>query len=143
MAVTILLGLAVALLWTEIVGLLPGGIIVPAYLALYARQPWRIAATLAAALLAAGAYKILSRWFLLFGRRRFVFLLFAGGLIGQAWLMLWPKLLTGPQDLRVIGWIIPGLLANTIVRQKLWPTLASLAAATALTAALASLLFGV
>ncbi len=143
MAVTILIGLAVALLWTEIVGILPGGLIVPAYLALYAGQPWRIAATLAAALLAAGAYRLFSRWFLLFGRRRFVFLLFVGGLIGQAWLMLWPKLLTGPQDLRVIGWVIPGLLANTIVRQKLWPTLASLAAATALTAALAWLFFGI
>ncbi len=143
MAVTILIGLAVALLWTEIVGVLPGGIIVPAYLALYAGQPWRIAATLVAALLAVGAYRLFSRWFLLFGRRRFVFLLFVGGLIGQAWLMLWPKLLTGPQDLRVIGWVIPGLLANTIVRQKLWPTLASLAAATALTAALAWLIFGI
>ncbi|MCX6558936.1 MAG: poly-gamma-glutamate biosynthesis protein PgsC [Candidatus Aminicenantes bacterium] len=141
MAASILLGLAVALLWTEITGVLPGGLIVPAYLALYANQPWRIAATLAAAFLAFGAYRLLSRWFLLFGRRRFVFMLFIGGLIGQAWLLLWPRLFSGPVDLRVIGWVIPGLLANNLVRQKPGPTLASLAGATALTVALASLLF--
>jgi gamma-polyglutamate biosynthesis protein CapC len=141
MAVSVLLGLAVALLWTEITSLVPGGLIVPAYLALYIGQPWRIVATLAAAFLAVGVYRLLSRWFLLFGRRRFVLMLFVGGLIGQGWLLLWPRLFTGPVDLRVIGWVIPGLLANNLVRQKAWPTLASLAGATALTAALAALLF--
>jgi poly-gamma-glutamate biosynthesis protein PgsC/CapC len=142
MAASILMGLAVALLWTEIVGILPGGIIVPAYLALYVGEPWRIAATVAAALLAVALYRLLSRWLLLFGRRRFVFMLFAGGLIGQGWILLWPRLLAASADLRVIGWVIPGLLANTLVRQKIVPTLASLAAATALAAALTSLLLG-
>jgi poly-gamma-glutamate biosynthesis protein PgsC/CapC len=143
MVTTILVGLAVALLYVEITGLLPGGIIVPAYFALYAGQPWRIAATLGAAVLALGAFRFLSGRLLLFGRRRFVFLLVLGGLIGQIWLVLWPKLLSAPVDLRVIGWIIPGLLANTLARQKFWPTLASLATATAVTIALAKLVFGV
>jgi poly-gamma-glutamate biosynthesis protein PgsC/CapC len=143
MAATLLIGLAVALLSVEITGLLPGGIIVPAYFALYAGQPWRIAATLGAAVLAVGAYRFLSGRLLLFGRRRFVFLLFLGGLIGQIWLVLWPKLFSAPLDLRVIGWIIPGLLANTLARQKFWPTLASLATATAVTIVLARLVFRV
>lgn len=143
MATTFLIGLAVALLYVEITGLLPGGIIVPAYFALYAGQPWRIAATLVAAVLAVGAYRFLSGRLLLFGRRRFVFLLFLGGLIGQVWLVLWPKLFSAPLDLRVIGWIIPGLLANTLARQKFWPTLASLATATAVTIVLARLVFRV
>ncbi len=140
MAGSILIGLAVALLWTELVGILPGGIIVPAYLALYVGEPWRIVATLAAALLAVGLYKLFSRWFLLFGRRRFVFMLLVGGLIGQGWLLVWPRLVAAPFDLRVIGWIIPGLLANPLVRQRFVPTLASLAAATALAAALSGLI---
>jgi poly-gamma-glutamate biosynthesis protein PgsC/CapC len=143
MVTTILVGLAVALLYVEIFGLLPGGIIVPAYFALYAGHPWRIAATLGAAVLALGAFRFLSGRLLLFGRRRFVFLLVLGGLIGQVWLVLWPKLLSAPVDLRVIGWIIPGLLANTLARQKFWPTLASLATATAVTIALAKLVFRV
>jgi len=143
MVTTILIGLAVSLLYVEITGLLPGGIIVPAYFALYAGQPWRIAATLGAAGLAVAAYRFLSGRFLLFGRRRFVFLLVLGGLIGQVWLALWPKLFSLPTDLRVIGWIIPGLLANTLARQKFGPTLASLATATAVTIALAKLVFRV
>jgi poly-gamma-glutamate biosynthesis protein PgsC/CapC len=143
MATTIVIGLAVALLYVEITGILPGGIIVPAYFALYVDQPWRIAATLGAAVLALGAFRFLSARFLLFGRRRFVFLLLLGGLFGQIWLLLWPKIFSAPLDLRVIGWIIPGLLANSLARQKFWPTLASLATATAVTAALARLVFRV
>jgi gamma-polyglutamate biosynthesis protein CapC len=143
MAGTMLIGLAVALLFTEITGFIPGGLIVPAYFALYAGQPWRIAATLAAAGLAVVIYRLLAAHVLLFGRRRFVFLLALGGLLGQLWLLLWPKLLPVPLDLRVIGWIVPGLLANTLARQRFWPTLASLAAATAVTIALARLIFRV
>ena len=143
MTTTILIGLAVALLSVEITGLLPGGIIVPAYFALYADQPWRIAATLGAALITQAANRFLSGHFLIFGRRRFVFMLLLGGLIGQLWFFLWPKLFSAPLDLRVIGWIIPGLLANTLARQKFWPTLASLATAAAVTAAVARLVFRV
>jgi poly-gamma-glutamate biosynthesis protein PgsC/CapC len=143
MATTILIGLAVALVYVEITGILPGGIIVPAYFALYADQPWRIAATIAAAILALGAFRFLAGRLLFFGRRRFVFMLLLGGLIGQIWLVLWPKVFSAPLDFRVIGWIIPGLLANTLARQKFWLTLASLATATAVTAALARLVFRV
>ncbi|HQH46597.1 MAG TPA: poly-gamma-glutamate biosynthesis protein PgsC/CapC, partial [Candidatus Aminicenantes bacterium] len=46
-----LIGLFVALVTAEITGVVPGGLIVPAYLALYLNQPGRIAATLAAAFL--------------------------------------------------------------------------------------------
>jgi poly-gamma-glutamate biosynthesis protein PgsC/CapC len=141
MAATVLIGLALALLYSEITGILPGGIIVPAYLALYAGQPLRIAATAAAALLTLGAFRLLSARFLLFGRRRFVFMLLFGALLGQLWLTAWPRLSPGPLDLRVIGWIVPGLLANTLARQKFWPTIASLATVTALTYALARLVF--
>jgi hypothetical protein len=47
---TIFIGIASALLYTEATGLLPGGIIVPAYIALYLDHPLRVAATVAAAL---------------------------------------------------------------------------------------------
>ncbi|MCX6563543.1 MAG: hypothetical protein NTU60_08055 [Candidatus Aminicenantes bacterium] len=38
-----------------------------------------------------------------------------------------------------MGWIIPGLLANNLVRQKILPTLASLATVTILTYFIAKL----
>jgi poly-gamma-glutamate biosynthesis protein PgsC/CapC len=127
MMTTILIGIVIALLYTEFTGILPGGIIVPALLALYLDQPLRMVATVLAAFLSLAGYRFLSRYFLIFGRRRFVFLLLFGALFGQLWFMLWPRLFAVPFDLRVIGWIIPGLLANNLARQKALPTLASLA----------------
>ena len=139
MTVTILIGIVVALLYAEIIGILPGGIIVPALMALYLDQPLRVVATILAAFLSLSCYKFFGRYFLLFGRRRFVLLLLLGALVGQLWLLLWPRLFAAPLDLRVIGWIIPGLLANNLVRQKILPTLASLATVTILTYFIAKL----
>jgi len=69
-----------------------------------------------------------------------VFLLITGALIGQIWFLVWPNLVAGAADLRVIGWIIPGLLANNLARQKFGPTIASLTAATVLTYVLVKLI---
>lgn len=140
MLTTILVGLPVALLIAEITGVVPGGLVVPAYLALYADQPGRVAATLAAAFGALGLYRGAARYLLLFGRRRFVFLLLAGAFVGQIWFLIWPSLLPSSVDLRVIGWIIPGLLANNLARQKIVRTLAALSAATVLTWSLVKLI---
>jgi poly-gamma-glutamate biosynthesis protein PgsC/CapC len=130
---TILVGIVAALFYAEAIGLLPGGIIVPAYLALYLDQPLRVGATVAAALLALLSFRLLSRYFVLFGRRRFVLLILLGGLFGQLWLILWPRFFSSSLDLRVIGWIIPGLLANNCQRQKVLPTLASMITVSVLT----------
>jgi len=130
---TLLIGIVLALLFTEIAGILPGGIIVPAALALSMDRPERFLATIAAALIALAVYKGLSARFLIYGRRRFVLMLLLGALIGQLWLLVWPRLAPPSLDLRVVGWIIPGLLANNLERQKILPTLASLAAVTVLT----------
>jgi poly-gamma-glutamate biosynthesis protein PgsC/CapC len=130
---TVIIGLVLAFLYIEITGLLPGGIVVPAFLALYLDRPWRVLATFLAAFLALGCYKILNRFFLLFGRRRFVLMLLLGAAFGQLLFLLWPHLVPATVDLRVIGGIIPGLLANNLERQKFWPTLASLTIVTVAT----------
>jgi poly-gamma-glutamate biosynthesis protein PgsC/CapC len=123
---TMIIGLVLALLYIEVTGILPGGIVVPAFLALFLDRPWRVLATLLAALLALGCYKLLNRYLLLFGRRRFVLMLLLGAAFGQLLFLLWPRLVPATVDLRVIGGIIPGLLANNLERQKFGPTLASL-----------------
>jgi poly-gamma-glutamate biosynthesis protein PgsC/CapC len=130
---TLLVGVVIALIFTEIAGILPGGIIVPAALALSMDRPGRVLATVLAACLALVIYKGLASFFLIYGRRRFVLMLLLGALIGQLWVLAWPRLAASSIDFRVIGWIIPGLLAYNLERQKVLPTLASLAAATVLT----------
>jgi len=136
---TLLIGLVLALLWSEITDVSPGGIIVPGYLALYLGQPLRIAATLAVALMTLAAYRFLARRLILFGRRRFVLTVLVGAVLAQAWLLILPGLFAAPAGLRVIGWIIPGILASSLARQKAAPTLASLAAVSTLTFAAAKL----
>jgi poly-gamma-glutamate biosynthesis protein PgsC/CapC len=136
---TLLVGLVLALLWAEITDVSPGGIIVPGYFALYLDRPLRAAATLAVALLTLAIYRFLARRLILFGRRRFVLMVLAGAVLSQAWLLVLPRLFEAPAELRVIGWIIPGILASSLVRQKALPTVASLAAVATLTFAVVRL----
>jgi poly-gamma-glutamate biosynthesis protein PgsC/CapC len=136
---TLLMGLVLALLWAEITDLSPGGIIVPGYFALYLDRPLRAAATLAVALLTLAIYRFLARHLILFGRRRFVLMVFVGAVLSQAWLLVLPRVFAAPVELRVIGWVVPGILASSLARQKVLPTLASLAAVATLTFAVVRL----
>lgn len=136
---TLLIGLVLALVWAELTDVSPGGIIVAGYFALYLDRPLRVAATLAVALVAWAAVRALSRQLILFGRRRFVLTVLVGAVLSQAWLLAAPRLFAGPVETRVIGWIVPGILASSLARQKPLPTLASLAAVSTLTYAVARL----
>ncbi|UCC40117.1 MAG: poly-gamma-glutamate biosynthesis protein PgsC [Candidatus Aminicenantes bacterium] len=123
---TLFIGLIVAVLYAEIMDIYPGGIIVPAYVALYLDQPFRVLATIAVAFLSLYSYKVLSRFLILFGKRRFVMLVLLGGIWAQLWFFLLPHFFSDPVGLRAIGWIIPGLLANNLEKQRYIPTLASM-----------------
>jgi poly-gamma-glutamate biosynthesis protein PgsC/CapC len=123
---TLLIGILMAVLYVEVFDIYPGGIIVPAYIALYLDQPLRVLATILIALLSLLTYRILSRFLILFGRRRFVTMILVGVLWAQLWFLLIPHLFTSSIELRAIGWLIPGLLANNLEKQKFFLTLASL-----------------
>ena len=123
---TLLVGVLLALLFTELADIYPGGIIVPAYFALNFPDYPVILLTLVVSFLTLGTYKLLSRRLILFGRRRFVMMV----LLGVVWAQLAVNTLplAAPDaQIRVIGWIIPGLLANNLERQRILPTLAGLA----------------
>jgi gamma-polyglutamate biosynthesis protein CapC len=132
------IGLAAALLVSEFSGFLPGGLVVPAFAALYSTQPLRLAGSLAAGLLALGSYVLLSRFFLLFGRRRFVLMIVLGAGWSFGLARLAGLLAGGPTagffpEGDAFAALLPGLLANACERQGLWMTLAAFAAATGLT----------
>jgi poly-gamma-glutamate biosynthesis protein PgsC/CapC len=109
---TLFIGLIIAVIYVEIMDIYPGGIIVPAYVALYLDEPLRVLATI--------------RYLILFGKRRFVMLVLLGGLWAQIWFIISPSFFVDPLGLRAIGWIIPGLLANNLEKQKIVTTLASM-----------------
>jgi poly-gamma-glutamate biosynthesis protein PgsC/CapC len=128
------IGLLVSSLFIEIIGVYPGGIIIPAYMAMFFDQPLRIAGTLAVSLLCFGSYKILSCYTILFGRRRFVALILLGGL----WLFIWNRvfindLFQGFHGLYAIGLVIPGIIANTYERQGIVVSIFSMLIASSMT----------
>ena len=67
----VLLGVVLSILFYELTGFSPAGLIVSGYLALCLQTPARIAYTLFVVLLTWAAARVLSRWMILYGRRRF------------------------------------------------------------------------
>jgi len=125
------LGLVVSLVFSEILGLAAGGLIVPGYIALYLDQPARIFGTVLAALFTYGSVKLLSRGILLYGRRTLVFCVLLGFLFGgmTRYLLLFNDMLGGSVDVAVmqsIGYIIPGLIAYWMFRQGVLETLSTM-----------------
>jgi poly-gamma-glutamate biosynthesis protein PgsC/CapC len=126
-------GLLISLAYIGITGIYPGGIIVPSYLVLFITQPGRIAGTIVVALLTLMCFKMASRYLILFGRRRFVFMILLGGTWTFLWILFFPSIFPLSLEFRVIGWVIPGLIANNFERQGVLATLASLVTVTVIT----------
>lgn len=133
---TLLVGILLSVLYVELMDIYPGGIIVPAYIAFYLDEPSRVAVTLAVAFLSLLTYRLISRFLILFGKRRFVMFILLGALWAQLLNAVLPSLSEETLALRAIGWLIPGLLANNLERQKILPTLASLLVVATMTYAL-------
>ncbi len=117
------IGIVISFAFYEIVGLSPGGIVVPGYIALFLDQPVRILVTLLVTLLTYYAVKMLSNYIILYGRRRFLAMILVGFIL--KWLIegLIIKIPISGIGLQSIGYIIPGLIANEMRRQGIFPTL--------------------
>ncbi|MBN2246100.1 MAG: poly-gamma-glutamate biosynthesis protein PgsC [Candidatus Aminicenantes bacterium] len=137
---TLLIGLILAVLYVEITDIYPGGIIVPGYIALYLAKPVMLLITIVCALLSLATYRIMKKYFILFGKRRFVLLVLLGVLWSQLLYLFLPRIIPPQSGAAVIGWLIPGLLANNLERQKFWLTLASMLTVAAATYAVVELL---
>lgn len=123
----IAIGLVAGFFLYEWIGLSPGGFVVPGYVALFLDRPMVLAATAAASLLAWAVVRVLSRWLVLYGRRRFMLMVLAG--FACQWLLEWAggHLPAALPRTEVIGFIIPGLIANEVDRQGIGPTFSALA----------------
>jgi len=137
------LGLVISLIFSETLGVAAGGMVVPGYLALMIHQPLRIVGTIAAALATLGAMTVLSRYMLIYGRRRIVVAVLIGFAAGALTREIFPLYIeeTG-LDLRAVGFVIPGLMANWMERQGVVPTLAVMTTTTVLVRLLLILLDG-
>lgn len=107
----------------EFLGLFTGGLVSAGYMAFYMNQPWRLVSTLVLAvviyLITMGLQKIV----IIYGRRRFMVTVLLS-LIGT-WLLekgLYGNLGSLELDIRVVGFIIPGLIANDMFKQGILRT---------------------
>lgn len=129
----IAIGLIVSLVFTEIFGLAAGGMIVPGYFALSLDKPLELALTAVAALLTFGVVRAISKYAIVYGRRRIVLMILTGFLTGTVIRLLpaifgaetsWGSAALG--QFAVVGFIIPGLIALWIDRQGIIETLGTL-----------------
>lgn len=124
------IGLAISLLFTEMFGIAAGGMIVPGYLALSLTRPLDVALTIGAGFATFAIVHTMSSFMIIYGRRRTVAMILIGYLVGM--LARWSTgnfASIGGLELEVIGFIIPGLIAIWLDRQGIVETLAALVTA--------------
>ncbi|HEY3396090.1 MAG TPA: poly-gamma-glutamate biosynthesis protein PgsC [Armatimonadota bacterium] len=116
--VAIALGLGFGFGFEQLTGLVAGGLVVPGYLALYAWQPWRLVGTTLVALLAYGCTRLMEKRVVLYGRRRATLTILLGFVFTWALAVATARMVPAqPDALAAVGYLVPGLLASTMVRQ--------------------------
>ena len=129
---TVALSVILSFLVTELTGLLTGGMVSAGYLAFYFSEPMRILSTFLLSALIALILRLSREFLILYGRRRFMLSILLSILfvyaLEKAYFILSPLSL----GLRVIGYIIPGLIANDMEKQGIIRTSLALIIVTAL-----------
>jgi len=121
------IGLVLSLIFTEMLGIAAGGMVVPGYVALMIHHPLRIVGTILVSLLTLATIKYLSNYIFVYGRRRIVLVILVGFLFG--WLsreMLTIQAGSTLIELQSIGLIIPGLIANWMEKQGIVKTISTM-----------------
>jgi len=120
------IGMVLSLFLTETLGVTAGGIIVPGYIAMNLESPDRLIITFGISIFTFLIIKLLSKFIMVYGKRRLVLALLIGFLLG--YLSRSENMITaglGTTDLMVIGNIIPGLIANWMDRQGVLRTIST------------------
>ena len=130
LALSVGIGLAISLLFTELFGIAAGGMIVPGYFALSLTRPIDVLLTVLAGFATFAIVHTLSTFMIIYGRRRTVLMILVGYLVGMGVRFGAGGLdSVGGSDWQVIGFIIPGLIAIWLDRQGIVETLAALVTA--------------
>ncbi len=140
-ALVLMIALVVSLLCSEIVGVSPGGIITPAYLAMVYDSPLSLVFIFLIALLTYGIVSFASLHIILYGRRKFVFTMIVAVVLRSILGFAFPLLPFESLVLHGIGIIVPALLANQFSKQGVRLTSVSALGCTLVVVCIANLLF--
>ncbi|MEW5783749.1 MAG: poly-gamma-glutamate biosynthesis protein PgsC [Bacillota bacterium] len=124
--IAIIVGMALSLLYAELVGVIPAGLVVPGYLAQIFNQPLSLITVTVISLVTFLIVKFgVARYTILYGRRMFVAMLLTAIVVKFIFDYTYPLAPFEVYELRGIGVVVPGLIANTIAKQGLVHTLSS------------------
>lgn len=148
--IAIALGIAVSMLFYEKQNLVPGGVIVPGYVALTLDRPYLLLSTFAVAIVTLFALRRVASYIVLFGRRKFSFMMLMSFVVAWGLQSLVGIFLSigqvanfGPTGIfQVIGFIIPGLVANSMERQGITKTMYALTIVSVITYVMLFLITG-
>ncbi|MFA5466452.1 MAG: poly-gamma-glutamate biosynthesis protein PgsC [Candidatus Izemoplasmatales bacterium] len=133
MGETILLGLVIGIIFFELTDISPGGLVVPGILAYYLYDPKRIALTLGLALVTWLIVKWLQNHLVLYGKRKFVVHIVIAAILGFGLGLLTESFELNILDIPVIGYLIPGIIANETGKQGVLKTYGALSIVTLMT----------
>jgi poly-gamma-glutamate biosynthesis protein PgsC/CapC len=114
----IILGIVFSIFFSELTGISPGGIIVPAYFAVYLDNPKKILITIFVSIIIYFIVKLISNFTILYGKRKFALCMLLGFVLRYILKSL-NIFFINEYDIyffndTIIGSIIPGILANDI-----------------------------
>lgn len=129
MAEVLILGVIISIFFYELTDITPGGIIVPALMVVYIGQPLRMLYTVLIAVIAYFIVKLLSRRFLIFGKRRFVLLIIVSLLLHIVLNLIFGTFMGSltRTAMSLVGYTVAGITANNMHRQGVVRTVSSLA----------------
>ncbi|MDQ0257231.1 poly-gamma-glutamate biosynthesis protein PgsC/CapC [Evansella vedderi] len=140
--ITLVVGVVISLLYAEKAGVLPGGIIVPGYLALIFDQPFFIMSIFfISCLIYLLVVNVISKFTILYGRRKFAAILLTGVVMKLGFDYFYPIMPFEIYELRGIGVIVPGLIANSFQKQGVLITITSTMVLSGITFAIMTLYY--
>lgn len=122
----IVLGVLASILFYEWTEISPGGIIVPGYIALFLNNPGRIITTILLSFLTYGAIRLLNTYTILYGRRKFAVFIIVSFLIRFIINRFFVAASLPVSAALIIGYLVPGIIAQDINRQGAVKTLSAM-----------------
>ncbi|HOE06928.1 MAG TPA: poly-gamma-glutamate biosynthesis protein PgsC [Bacilli bacterium] len=123
----IILGIIVSIIFYEITDISPGGIVVPGLMVMYVNQFDKMVYTVIVAIITYLVVKFISRYLVIFGKRRFVILILVSILINFLLQLLLHSFSINLLNMSIIGYSIAGIIANDMYKQGIKRTIPSLA----------------
>ncbi|MFW5981081.1 MAG: poly-gamma-glutamate biosynthesis protein PgsC [bacterium] len=117
------IGIILNYIFMEIIGLSAGGLITAGYLAYFWGQPIRILVTFITAFFCYGLILLLANFIIIYSKRRFMLAVISSFLFSWFISTYLIRFFSFPTDIRVIGYIIPGLIANEMIKQGIIKTI--------------------